>query len=182
MVKSPAGLTDEELAKEIREKNKDWYGEIINRYQAKLLRYAVYLSGDRHEAEDIVENALIKAYMNLNSFNLNQKFSSWIYRIVHNEAVNLLKKRKKTVSLEQIDFDSGLDLEDELVKKDLKVYARDCLDKMELKYREPLSLYFLEEKSYTEISEILRLPPSTVGTRIKRAKIIMKKICQNLKK
>ena len=48
-------------------------------------------------------------------------------------------------------------------------------------YREPLSLYFLEEKPYEEISDILRIPVGTVGTRINRAKVLMKKICQKTK-
>jgi RNA polymerase sigma-70 factor (ECF subfamily) len=53
---------------------------------------------------------------------------------------------------------------------------------MPLIYREPLSLFFIEEKSYEEISDILRIPTGTVGTRINRAKLILKKICQkNLK-
>lgn len=182
MIKNPAGLSDENLIRQIRESHRELYSEIINRYQTKLIRYAVHLSGDRYQAEDIVQNALIKAYINLNSFNLKRKFSSWIYRIVHNEAINQLKQHKKILPLDNIDFDSGVNLENELIKKELKTYARNCLKQMDLKYREPLSLHFLEEKSYDEISEILRLPVSTVGTRINRAKIIMKKICQKLKK
>jgi len=182
-MKYPAGLTDENLVRQVREKNKELYSEIINRYQNKLLRYAFNLTGNSAQAADVVQNSLIKAYVNLYSFNVSKIFSSWIYRIVHNEAVNLLKKQKYQLPLNEMDdLDSGVAVEDELIKKELKIYDRQCLGQMAVEYREPLSLYFLEEKSYDEISEILRLPISTVGTRISRAKIIMKKICQNLKK
>ena len=63
------------------------------------------------------------------------------------------------------------------MKEELVANTRECLDKMDLIYREPLSLYYLEDKSYEEIGDILRLPMGTVATRINRAKVIMRKIC-----
>jgi len=81
-----------------------------------------------------------------------------------------------------VDFESGVNLEEELIKKELQAHARYCLSRMPLIYREALSLYFLEERSYEEISDILRIPIGTVGTRINRAKVLMKKICQKTKK
>ena len=59
--------------------------------------------------------------------------------------------------------------------------VKKCLEEIPLLYREPLSLYFLEDKTYGEISDILRIPIGTVGTRINRAKIIMKQKCQRKK-
>lgn len=179
-MKNPAGLSDEDLIIQVRDKNQELYSQVIDRYQAKLLRYAVNLAGDDQLAQDIVQNAFIKAFINLKSFNPKLKFSSWIYRIVHNEAVNLLKKRQPLPLSEKIDFASSENIENEFIKKELKIHARRCLNKMELKYREPLTLFFFEERTYTEISDILRLPVNTVGTRINRAKVIMKKLCQNL--
>jgi len=172
-------LSDEKLVKLICADNKELYAKIIKRYQNKLTRYAFYLTGDDYKADDVVQNAFIKAYINLNSFNINKKFSSWIYRITHNEAMNMLNKNKKQIFLDKnIDFDSGINLEDNLISQELRSTAKDCLGKIAVIYREPLSLYFIEEKSYEEISDILRLPIGTVATRISRAKLIMKKICQ----
>lgn len=172
-------FTDEKVVEFTRAKNKEAYIEIINRYQIKLLRYATYILNDEEKATDIVQESFIKAYINLNSFNKKMKFSSWIYRIVHNESINLIKKHKKEVPiLENIDFDSGIDVEEEYNKKEMTGMVRDCLSKIPILYKEPLSLHFLEDKSYNEISDILRIPIGTVGTRINRAKVIMKKICQ----
>ncbi len=172
-------LSDEELVEYVRKQNKESYIEVIRRYKDKLLRYALYLTGDEAEAEDIVQESFIKAYVSLNGFDEKKKFSSWIYRIVHNESMNVLKKKKNHISLELgLDFDSGVDLEDELIRMELKRKARYCLKKLPVIYREPLVLCFLEERSYQEISDILRIPVSTVGTRINRAKVLMKKICQ----
>lgn len=176
-------LSDEQLVKYVREQDKETYAEIINRYKDKLMRYALYLTGDDDKAADVVQESFIKAYINLNGFDIKKKFSSWIYRIAHNEAMNVLNKDKKQLPLnEDIDFDSGVSLEDDLVRKELQIKAQNCLEQMPVLYREPLTLYFLEEKSYEEISDILRIPIGTVGTRISRAKILMKKICQKTKK
>ena len=175
-------LSDEKIVEAIRKKDKELYIHIITRYQDRLMRYASYLVGDKHMASDVVQESFIKTYINLNGFDTKKKFSSYIYRIVHNEAINLIHREKKQVSLyEDIDFDSGINIEDGFVKKELAGRAHNCLSKMSVIYREALSLYFLEEKSYEEISDILRIPVGTVGTRINRAKVIMKKICQQIK-
>ncbi len=172
-------LSDEQLVEEIRKKDKELFRELIIRYQNKLLRYATYLVSDNQLSTDIVQESFIKSYINLNSFNLNRKFSSWIYRIVHNQAMDSISKTKKQLPLpENLDFDSGINLEDDLLRKELQKHTHECLNQIPLIYKEPLSLFFLEEKSYEEISDILRLPIGTVGTRINRAKILMKKICQ----
>jgi len=175
-------LTDEEVVEIVRKKNKEAYAEIIERYQKKLIRYANYLVGSEDKAADVVQDSFIKAYINLNSFNTKFKFSSWIYRIVHNEAINLINKHKKEKPLfEDMDIDSGIDIEKEYSQNEIKEMIKTCIDEMPIIYKEPLTLFYLEEKSYNEISDILRISIGTVGTRINRAKLLMKKICQRKK-
>jgi len=175
-------LKDEQVVELVRTKDKELYLEIVLRYQEKLLRYAMYLIQDKNKAADAVQESFIKAYINLNSFNLKMKFSSWIYRIVHNQVMNTFNKNKKELPLlDNVDFDSGKNLELDLTKKEIQEKVNKCIDQMPIIYSEPLTLYYLEEKSYEEISDILRSPVGTVGTRINRAKVMMKKICQNIK-
>ena len=113
-------LSDEEVVEITRTKNKETYAEIIKRYQKKLMRYATYLLNDDDKAADVVQESFIKAYENLNSFNSNKKFSSWIYRIVHNQAINLINKHKKeTPMLDNFDFDSGVNVEEEYTKGEI---------------------------------------------------------------
>ena len=172
-------LSDEKIVEIVRTKDKNFYAEIIRRYEKKLLRYALYLFNDEQLAADAVQEALIKAYVNLHSFDVKKKFSSWLYRIVHNQAINLIRKNKQHSWIEEnSELDSGIDLEDDLIKKELKAHLHNCINQMPILYKEPLTLYFLEEKSYEEISDILRLPIGTVGTRINRAKHLVKKLCQ----
>lgn len=171
--------TDEEIVEIVKNENKESYAHIIKRYQDKLIRYAEYLIGDQDKASDAVQDSFIKAYINLNGFDVKKKFSSWIYRIVHNEAINLIDKNKKTIKLDpDVDFDSGVNIEDTYVKEELVSHAHNCIEAIDINYRDPLSLYYIENKSYEEISDILRLPMGTVAVRINRAKIILKKICQ----
>lgn len=171
-------LTDEEVVEYTKTKDKQAYAEIIRRFQDKLMRYATHILNDHDKASDVVQESFIKAYTNLNSFDTKKKFSSWIYRIVHNEAINLIKKYKKELPLfNDIDFDSGINIEKDYTKKEIIEMVRSCINEMPVLYKEPLSLFFLEDKSYNEISDILRIPTGTVGTRINRAKILMKKTC-----
>jgi len=172
-------LSDEKIVEIVRNKDKNFYAEIIHRYEKKLLRYALYLINDEHLATDAVQEGFIKAYVNLHSFNAKMKFSSWLYRIVHNQAINLVYKNKQhSLFEENLELDSGIDLEDDLIKKELRAHLHNCINQIPILYKEPLTLYFLEEKSYEEISDILRLPIGTIGTRINRAKHLVKKICQ----
>lgn len=175
-------FSDEQIVDLVRTEDKELYLEIVLRYQKKLLRYAINLIQDKSKAEDAVQESFIKAFVNLNSFNIKMKFSSWIYRIVHNQVMNIFNKSKRELPLlDNVDFDSGENIELDLSKKEIQERVNKCIDKMSIMYSEPLSLHYIEERSYEEISDILRLPVGTVGTRINRAKIIMKKICQTIK-
>ncbi len=176
-------LSDEELVEKIRKENSELYVEIVKRYQQKLYRYLKYLTNNSTEVEDLVQNVLIKTYQNLFSFNIKKKFSSWIYRIAHNEGINFLRNRKREKQISLEDLNSPLagnssSMNDNLIKEEVQKNVKQCLDKLEPKYREPLILYYFEDKSYKEISDILRIPIKTVGTFIFRGKKIMKAICQ----
>ena len=174
-------LSDEEIVKKIRETDKDFFSLIIERYQKKLLHYANSLIKDEDKAVDIVQNSFIKAFINLNSFNIKNKFGSWIYRIVHNEALNLIKKYPgETPLLDNFDFKSDEDIEENFIKQETKSQVEKCLKEIPLLYSEPLSLYYIDDKSYEEISDILRIPMGTVAIRISRAKKLMKNICQKI--
>ena len=113
-------LSDEELVVQIRTKNKERYSDLVKRYQDKLMRYATYLLHDEQKALDVVQESFIKAYVNLNGFDTKKKFGSWIYRIVHNEAMNSAKKFIKEIPLMQgMDFKSDEDIEYEFSKKEI---------------------------------------------------------------
>jgi len=173
-------LSDEKLVELVCTKDQELYAEIVKRYQNKLLRYVLYLIKNRQKAEDAVQNAFIRAFINLMGFNTKQKFSSWIYRIAHNEAINIIKKNKREILLDKDGWDRHQLLEDRHIHKQVsdqetKEQVKKYLSILPLKYREPITLFYLEEKSYKEISDILRISVGGIGARINRAKKIIQK-------
>jgi RNA polymerase sigma-70 factor (ECF subfamily) len=174
--------TDESIALRVQQGNNEIFGELIERYQAKLLRYARKFLLDADDAKDIVQDIFIKSYQNVQSFDATRRFSPWIYRIAHNEFVNALKKRQSRRTVFTIDFDTlfphlvAPDTADSTsIERDTKVTLDQYLDKINAKYREPLVLYYLEGMDYKEISEILQIPVSTVGVRLARGRTSLQK-------
>jgi len=175
-------LTDEQVVELVRTKDQELFSEIILRYQSRLTRYANYLLTDQDQADDAVQQAFIKSFINLQSFDTKKKFSSWLYRITHNEAMNIVKINKPNLDISvQDSLQTAENIEDDYARKELTTLTSACLQKIPLRYREPLTLYFIDDYSYREISDILRLPTNTVGTRISRGKKYLKEICLNQK-
>ena len=174
-------LLDNQLAEVIRTKDQELFAEIIRRYQQKLFYYVNRLINNPDEAEDVVQDVFLKVYKNLNGYDSSLKFSSWIYRIAHNEAVNWLRKntKYKKESIDQSEYlentlSDGTDIAEEL---DLKVSlekAGQAISQLPEKYKEVMILKFVEEKSYEEISDILRKPINTIGVLINRGRKLIK--------
>ena len=176
--------TDEEIAKQVQRGQVEPFELLVKRYQEKLTRYGRKFLSNNQDIEEIIQEVFIKSYVNIKSFDLSRKFSSWIYRIAHNEFVNALRKRKRS-PLYFFDLDVFLPHfvsketpEKDIEKKEAKELINRFLKKIDSKYREVLVLYYFEDLSYKEISDILHIPISTVGVRIKRAKNIMKSYCE----
>lgn len=182
---SPEQLSDEQLIAQIREQNKELYSEIIRRYQAKLAHYLRKFIRDHDELEDVLQDVFIKSYRNLYGFDIKKRFSPWIYRIAHNEAVNCIKKNSKVAfSLDEEEWDVADEKFDLDAKIDFKADRElivGGLRELKDKYSEPLILYFFEGMTYDEISDIMRLPRNTVGTLISRGKNLLKQYLEEKK-
>jgi RNA polymerase sigma-70 factor (ECF subfamily) len=167
--------TDEQIAKNIQNGASADFALLIDRYEAKLTRYGRKFLREDDDVKDAVQEAFIKTYTNIQSFDVSRRFSPWIYRIAHNEFVNAIKKRKETVSLSDVDaiFPHPIAKEsadDGANANELKRLLDAGLSKLDAKYREPLVLYYFEEMDYKEIADVLHLPVATVGVRLKRGR------------
>ena len=177
--------SDEEIAALVQEGDGKSFGILAERYEKKLMRYARRFLFRYADAEDLVQDVLIKAYMNIQSFDTKRRFSPWIYRIAHNEFINAIKKYgREPISLFDVDaLFPHLVLrntnEKEFEEKELKRMLESGLKDLDPKYREPLVLYHFEELEYREIAEVLRVPIATVGVRIKRGRETLKKLLEN---
>ncbi|MEK7228321.1 MAG: RNA polymerase sigma factor [Patescibacteria group bacterium] len=182
MEKEYEGLTDKELVAIVLS-NKDAFSAIITRYEAPLRRYIARLGvRDHRDVEDILQNSFIKVYRYLRSFNDTFAFSSWIYRIVHNETYDFfrMKKRRPEVTLDEDSGQQFLNIEshddqEQIFDKEIDAkILNDALQNLDKKYRDVLLLRFGEDKDYRQISDILQIPEGSVATLIHRGKKALK--------
>lgn len=151
------------------------FEDLVLRYEVKLVRYVRSLGIEQNLAYDVVQDCFIKAYRNIRSFNPKKgKWSSWLYRIAHNCTMDYFKKSKKDLTVDEDEWWDGISVP-ETISEELNIKLNNenlmaGLRRVDLKYREPLMLYYLENKAYKDISDILRMPVPTVSTRIKRGK------------
>lgn len=175
----PPALRDEEIVVLTRS-DKEHFGLLIERYEAKLKRYIRRL-GVRSEEDqlDVLQDIFVKVYRNLNAFDTSLSFSSWIYRIAHNEAISWYRKQKvRPEGNLVIDGDELVPLiasQDKAADAlfDERVNAAElnaALDTLPARYREVLILRYFEHKEYDEISDILKIPIGSVGTLLHRGK------------
>ncbi len=171
--------TDDELVK-LSLGNSDHFLCLTRRYEGKLLHYIMRVTKfSRDDAGDILQDVFVKTYYNLNDFNEELKFSSWIYRIAHNQAVSEIRKKsvRPTISLEKEDierFEDSFDVVKDVDNSFDRELINEVLSHLDEKYREVLILRFLDEKDYVEIADILKKPVSTVGNLIARGKKLFK--------
>jgi len=137
------------------------------------------------EAEDILQEAFLKVWKNLNNIDVSMKFSSWLFRVVHNQAISHLRKRSAfNRGIES--FNEDLDSADKAqqvpdTERASGIEVRSVhhiLDMLPVQYKEVLVLKFLENMSYEEISDVLRIPEGTVAIRISRAKKQFRKLAE----
>ena len=178
-------LTDEELALKVQDGDKEAFGEVIDRFEKPLCAFIYRMLGDKDNCADALQETFLKAYKNINSFDPKRKFSSWIYRIAHNEAITHYRKNAKHVVLDDVAEIASENNNAETIQKNLDLEGQKrLLDKallsITLKYREVIVFRFYEDKSYEEISEIMHLPVNTVGTYLNRGKQEIKKHFKNI--
>jgi len=177
-------MTDEEIVRRTLT-DKEAFATLIERYEVKLGRYlerlGVALNEDR---EDILQNAFIKAYRNLNSFDQSLTFSSWMYRIAHNETMSFFRSRnaRPQIILDEKNESLVTELEDEdadtTALAEMRISRKElskAIEKLPARYRDVLTLRFFENRSYVEMSDILQLPVGTISTLIHRAKQKLRK-------
>lgn len=181
-------MTDEELV-ELSTGNTEYFGCLMRRYEGKILRYIRRITNvSEEEAQDILQETFIKAYVNIRDFDTALKFSSWLYRIAHNQTISNYRKNKVRPQGHSVDVEdsvlnniaSELDIARQVDQGLLRKNIERVLEKMDEKYREVLVLRYLEEKDYKEISDILKKPMGTVATLLNRSKAHFKKALQAL--
>ena len=181
------GLSDREIVRKSLEAM-DYFVCLYERYENRLLRYIRRVTHTtEEEAADILQESFIKIWKNLNAFDQGLSLSSWVYRIVHNEAVSFLRRKRSFGKDQNAEWDERLfmryaDEASELKAEELEYRDQltwQLLERLPKPYREVLLLKYLEDMSYEEISDILKIPEGTVAIRINRAKKQFRKLAES---
>lgn len=160
------------------------FGELVVRYQTRLLNFIYRTVGDRERAEDLVQEVFIRVYRHLHRFDRSKKFSTWAYTIASNLAKNELRNRSRnplvlfqTVKKNWQDEDRPLEFEDSSTRPDdmyrkrhLRQVVEESVAKLPAHHRDVFVLRELEGKSYEEIAEITGCNLGTVKSRLNRAR------------
>lgn len=183
-----SGLSDNQLIEAAKAGDEDAFSEVVARYRNPLTNFLFRMLGDYEEAVDLAQESFVRVYFALGRYRTDHAFSTYIYRIATNLAITELRKRKRRRILSMtglFDFGEGevKDLEPEDLRPNpAQRLAMDergraietALASLPEKYRAPVVLRDVEEKSYEEISDILNLSLGTTKSRISRGRAVLK--------
>ena len=184
---SESSLEDDMLVKKAKGGDEKAYKELVDKYERALYFHILKMVKDREQVEDLVQEAFVKAFDNLNTYSTNYAFSTWLYRIATNNTIDYLRKKKlKTLSIDKPmktkDGEMEMQLPDEsastdrdIIKKQRKKIVQNAIEDLPEKYRKVIELRHMEEKTYKEISDILDKPLGTVKAHIFRARELLYK-------
>ncbi|TDL75887.1 RNA polymerase sigma factor SigW [Peribacillus frigoritolerans] len=178
--------------KQVKKGDQNAFAEIVDIYKDKIYQLCYRMLGNSHEAEDIAQEAFIRAYVNINSYDMDKKFSTWLYRIATNLTIDRIRKKKPDFYLDaEVTGTEGLTMysqvaadvalpEDQVETMELQQMIQKEILKLPDKYRSVIVLKYIDELSLIEISEILDMPIGTVKTRIHRGREALRKQLRHL--
>lgn len=163
------------------------YSKLVDKYERALYFHILKMIKDREQVEDLVQEAFVKAFNNLNTYSNSYAFSTWLYRIATNHTIDYLRKKKlKTLSIDEPmktrDGEMQMQLPDEdagadrrIMRKQRQRMVQEAIEDLPEKYRKVIEMRHMEEKSYQEIADVLDLPLGTVKAHIFRARELLYK-------
>jgi len=184
---SASSLEDDKLVAQAVAGDQAAYKSLMEKYETPLYFHLLKMVKDKEQVRDLVQEAFMKAFDNLESYNTNYAFSTWLYRITTNHAIDYLRKKKlQTTSIDEPlktkEGEMNIQLEDEhsgtdrkIIRKQRSDIIHEAIEDLPDKYRVVIKLRHFEELSYDEISEQLDLPLGTVKAHIFRAREMLYK-------
>ncbi len=181
-------LSDHQIIEETKNGNDDAFGEIMNRYKQPLTNYLYRMLNDYEEAVDLAQESFVRVYFAIDRYHSGYAFSTYIYRIATNLAISEIRKRKRRklfslTGLYQYDGDEEKEFqppdekplpEDDLVNLEKRKVIEKAIVALPEKYRVPIVLREIEEKTYEEIADILELGLGTTKSRISRGRGLLR--------
>lgn len=180
-------LSDNQIIDEIRSGRKHYFTSLVDRYKDRAFTLAVRMLRNREEAEEAAQDAFIRAYNALNSFEGKSRFSTWFYRILYNVCLTRISRRK--------DFSLSIDFNDNIEYAEAEAmldytgnnnyemsdtidFIKKTMDALPAKYQTILTLFYIQELSHDEIAEVTQLPIGTIKTHLFRARHLLQQRLQ----
>ncbi|MEX2593724.1 MAG: sigma-70 family RNA polymerase sigma factor [Anditalea sp.] len=193
---SDKAIEDFELIdRAVNEKDQQAYATLMKRYKKAVYFMILKMIRDADDAEDLTMEAFAKAFRNLHKFKKDYTFSTWLFRIATNNAIDFIRKKKlKTMSLNNTLTDDGgnavnIDIEDddnnpqdEFIRSQRIEMVRIFVNKLPAKYRKLVKLRYFDELSYDEIAKELDKPLGTVKAQLHRSRELLYEIAQGKNK
>ncbi|MCK9443701.1 MAG: sigma-70 family RNA polymerase sigma factor [Tissierellaceae bacterium] len=167
-------MGEKTLIKNLKKKKEDAYIELVNLYGNKLLKTLYLMIKDEKEAEDIVQETFIRVFKYIDGFKGDSSIYTWIYRIAQNIAKDRLSSRMATVHYEDMEIEPEY-VEDTLIGKIDREILREQLNNLKFIYKQVIVLFYFEELSIKEISEILDEKEGTVKSKLSRGRDLLRK-------
>ncbi|MCX8095485.1 MAG: RNA polymerase sigma factor [Caldisericia bacterium] len=167
-------IPDKEIIERVKRGEKEMFGVLIDRYSDRIYSYFLKLIQDKDEAMSLTQETFYKVFKGIKNFDTNKDFFPYLIKIARNEGINFLNKYKK---IEKVDYNDTLDYE----KKesfDLKIILDEGIKKLPKEDREIILLFYMENLSYEEISNILNISIDNVKVKLHRAKEKLRKFLE----
>lgn len=176
---------DQEWVNQVLQGDKQAYAHLIHKYKQRV--YALLLRMVHHpqDAQDLTQECFLKAFRYLHTYDPQRKFSSWLYRIAINLYLDAKPANQKHVTMVEIDetvLSNGMHPETIYLSNETSEELRNQIDRLPEMYRIVLTLRYLDDLTYQEISEILDAPTATVQVRLYRAKQKLRELFLTVKK
>ena len=156
------------------------FNELLKETGSKLFSFAMSIcGGDRGTAEEIYQEALVKAFINIGRFEGKSSFSTWIWTIIRNSYIDFISDSGKNISLEDIEgFEPSSDIpaELELVREDRAKMLRKLISELPVPYSEVITLIDLQEMEHSEAAELLGIDKNLLKVRLHRARNALEKV------
>lgn len=179
-------LTDVELIAKAISGREDGFEELVRRYQRPITNYVFRMLNDYDASLDVTQEVFIKVYNSLSRYSSEYKFSTWLYRIAHNAAIDYIRRRSPNEqSIETENKDGAYQLqiespnptpEQDRERSEWRTEIEAVVKCLPSVYRELILLRHAQDLSYDEIAEITNLPLGTVKNRLFRAREMMREI------
>lgn len=170
-------LEESELIDRALAGDRDAFAELVHQNQDRLFASMLQVTGSPDEAEEVAQDAFIRAFIKLDTFQRNSQFFTWIYRIAFNSALTRRRKKRARVSLDQIREDNGLEVagdvdavDEPLLRNERVALVRNAIDTLTEEHQKILVLREMDDFAYEEIAEILDISIGTVRSRLSRAR------------